>query len=130
DNHVSNGADYQHVMTLIASQHDKLGGQMGMYMNNVFEPAIYKKMASKGYDLIPYVNIFGSTPDNGWSEFLDGPRYSSGYASLFHTFAFVPETHMLKPYEQRVDATLKMMEAFIEFGAEIAGDIMKLRGAA
>ncbi|HEY8388689.1 MAG TPA: M14 family metallopeptidase [Parasegetibacter sp.] len=130
DNHVSNGADYQHVMTLIASQHNKLGGEMGAYMNKVFEPAIYRIMADKGYDLIPYVNIFGATPDAGWSEFLDGPRYSSGYATLFNTFAFVPETHMLKPYDQRVDATLKLMESFIEFGAENGETIKKLRTAA
>nr|MBA2329331.1 hypothetical protein [Flavisolibacter sp.] len=32
DNHVSNGADYQHVMTLIASQHNKLGGVMGEFL--------------------------------------------------------------------------------------------------
>src|SRR5687768_7616394 len=33
DNHVSNGADYQHVMTLLTSQHNKLGGEMGIYLN-------------------------------------------------------------------------------------------------
>ena len=38
DNHVSNGADYQHVMTLLSSQHSKLGGVMGEYMNKTFEP--------------------------------------------------------------------------------------------
>jgi hypothetical protein len=36
DNHVSNGADYQHVMTLLSSQHSKLGGIMGEYMNKFF----------------------------------------------------------------------------------------------
>ena len=115
DNHVSNGADYQHVMTLIASQHSKLGGAMGKFMNKQFEPALYASMKQKGYDLIPYVNAFGDTPENGWPEFLEGPRYSSGYASVWHTFAFVPETHMLKPYDQRVKATYALMESFIDF---------------
>jgi hypothetical protein len=40
DNHVSNGADYQHVMTLLTTQHNKLGGVMGEYLNKTFEPAI------------------------------------------------------------------------------------------
>lgn len=115
DNHVSNGADYQHVMTLIASQHSKLGGAMGKFMNTQFEPGLYASMKQKGYDLIPYVNAFGDTPENGWPEFLEGPRYSSGYASVWHTFAFVPETHMLKPYDQRVKATYALMESFIDF---------------
>jgi hypothetical protein len=84
-------------------------------------------MKEKGYDLIPYVNSFGDTPRNGWPEFLEGPRYSSGYASLWHTFAFVPETHMLKPYDMRVKATYKLMESFIEFTSTNSESIRKIR---
>ena len=127
DNHVSNGADYQHVMTLIASQHNKLGGVMGEYMHREFEPGLIRSMKQKGYDVIPYVNSFADTPKNGWPEFLEGPRYSSGFASLWHTFAFVPETHMLKSYDQRVQATYKLMESFIEFTSENSETIKKLR---
>ncbi len=127
DNHVSNGADYQHVMTLIASQHNRLGGEMGRFMNQTFEPALYSLMKQKGFDLVPYVNHFGETPEKGWSEFWDSPRYSSGYASLFNTFAFVPETHMLKPYPQRVQATYALMESFIEFTAKNSTQIGNLR---
>lgn len=127
DNHVSNGADYQHVMTLIASQHSKLGGAMGRFMNKSFEPGLYAAMKEKGYDLIPYVNAFGDTPENGWPEFLEGPRYSSGYASLWHTFAFVPETHMLKPYPQRVKATYELMQCFIDFTSRNSDAIAQAR---
>ena len=127
DNHVSNGADYQHVMTLIASQHNRLGGAMGQFMNQQFEPALYTQMQQKGFDLVPYVNHFGETPEKGWSEFWDSPRYSSGFASLFNTFAFVPETHMLKPYPQRVQATYALMESFIHFTAENSAQITALR---
>ncbi|MBX9782464.1 MAG: hypothetical protein K2X48_04135 [Chitinophagaceae bacterium] len=127
DNHVSNGADYQHVMTLLTTQHNKLSGVMGEYLNKTFEPAIYESMKQKGIDLIPYVNNFGDKPENGWGAYWDSPRYSSGYAALFGTFAFVPETHMLKPYAQRVDATYKLMQSFIEFAAANTFTIKKLR---
>ena len=130
DNHVSNGADYQHVMTLIASQHNRLGGEMGKFLDEVFEPSLYDKMKAKGYDLVPYVNHFGETPEKGWNQFWDSPRYSSGYASLWNTFAFVPETHMLKPYAQRVEATKKMMESFLEFTGTNGKKITELREAA
>jgi hypothetical protein len=130
DNHVSNGADYQHVMTLIASQHNRLGGAMGEYMDKQFEPALYSLMKTKGWDLVPYVNHFAETPDKGWSQFWDSPRYSSGYASLFNTFAFVPETHMLKPYKQRVASTRDLIESFIEFTAKHGIEITRLRNAA
>ncbi|KIC95729.1 hypothetical protein OI18_04880 [Flavihumibacter solisilvae] len=130
DNHVSNGADYQHIMTLIASQHNKLGGEMGQFMNREFEPGLYRLMKEKGYDLVPYVNAFSDTPESGWPEFLEGPRYSSGYASLWNSFAFVPETHMLKPYIKRVDATYALMECFVRFATENATQIKQLRKAA
>lgn len=127
DNHVSNGADYQHVMTLLTSQHNKLGGVMGHFMNKTFEPALYALMKTKGFDLVPYVNHFGDTPDKGWPEFYDAPRYGSGYGTLWNTFSFVPETHMLKPYKQRVEATKALMECFIEFTAQHGKTIRDLR---
>jgi hypothetical protein len=129
DNHVSNGADYQHVMTLLTSQHDRVGGALGNYLEEKFEPALYAAMKQKGIDLLPYVNHYGDTPDKGWSQYWDGPRYSSGYASLWGTFAFVPETHMLKPYAQRVAATKTLMECFIDYASENGKEISKLRAA-
>lgn len=127
DNHVSNGADYQHVMTLLTTQNSKLGGVMGDYLKREMEPGIYASMKVKGYDLIPYVNSFGDTPDNGWPEYWDSPRYSSGYAALWHTFSFVPETHMLKPYDQRVKATYALMQSFIEYTTKNKEIIRNLR---
>src|SRR5258706_10590544 len=127
DNHVSDGADYQHIMTLLTSQHNKLDGAMGEFMNKNFEPALYSLMKEKGYDLVPYVNAFGDTPETGWSEYWDSPRYSSGYATLWHTFAFVPETHMLKPYAQRVKATYSLMQCFIDFTDKNNSVIKNLR---
>ncbi len=127
DNHVSNGADYQHIMTLICTQHSKLGGVLGEFMNKEFEPGLYASMKQKGYDLIPYVNAFGDSPDNGWPEFFEGPRYSSGYAALWHTFSFVAETHMLKPYDERVRSTIELMKSIIDFTTKNGETIKKLR---
>ena len=130
DNHVSNGADYQHVMTLIATQHNKLGGGMDTYLNTTFKNGIYNNMAQYGYNLVPYVNFFGETPEQGWTEFFDSPRYSTGYTTLWHTFGFVPETHMLKPYYQRVDATYKLMQSFINFSTTNGLQLQQIRASA
>ena len=130
DNHVSNGADYQYVMTLLTSQHNKLGGIMGEFLNKQFGPALHTMMKEKNFDLVPYVNIHGDIPDNGWTEFWDSPRYGSGYASLWNTFAFVPETHMLKPYDQRVKATYALMQCFIDFTAKHSVIIKQTRAQA
>ncbi len=130
DNHVSNGADYQHVITLIETQHNKLGGAMGQFLSKQFSSALYASMQKKGFDLVPYVNHFGETPDKGWSEFWDSPRYSTGFAALWNTFSFMPETHMLKPYADRVMATKELMKSFIEFTAKNSTEIRQLRLAA
>ena len=127
DNHVSDGADYQHIMTLLTSQHNKAGGKIGDYLDQQFEPALYSLMKAKGYDLVPYVNHFGETPEKGWSAYWDSPRYSSGYTTLWSTFSFTPETHMLKPYKQRVESTKALEQSFIEFTATHRKEILDLR---
>ena len=106
DTHVSNGADYQYVSTTIPTQSDKLGGPLAKFMTSQLLPYHYEYMKMAGSLMTPYVNIWGmKTPDQGYNKFIDQPRYSSGYAALFHTLGFMSETHMLKTFEQRVEAT-------------------------
>lgn len=127
DNHVSDGADYQHVMTLLTTQYDKLGGSLGEWLKNIFEPQLYKGMMEKSWDMVPYVNFETETPDKGMEMFYDPPRYSSGYAALFQTIGFVPETHMLKPYKQRVLSTYALSQTVIEQASIYAGAIIAQR---
>ena len=124
DNHVSDGADYQHTMTLITTQYDKLGPSLGKWLKESFEPQLYKGMLAKGWDMIPYVNFETTDFDKGMIIFSDPPRYSSGYAALFNTLSFVPETHMLKEYSQRVRSTYDLMLTFIEQAGIHAKDII------
>lgn len=114
DNHVSDGADYQHTMTLLTTQHSKLGGSIGNYLHATFEPSIFKSMASKNWPLTPYVNFEEGNPEKGWQAFYDAPRYSTGYAALFGTIGFMPETHMLKPFAQRVKSNYALMETILQ----------------
>jgi hypothetical protein len=109
DNHVSDGADFQHTMTLLTTQYDKLGEPLGSFLREKFEPAIYKDMKKRGWDLFPYVNFNAYDLRRGMTQFYDPPRYSSGYAALFQCIGFVPETHMLKPYGERVKSTYDLM---------------------
>lgn len=127
DNHVSDGADYQHVMTLLTTQYDKLGGSLGEWLKNNFEPELYKGMTERNWDMVPYVNFETASPEKGMEMFYDPPRYSSGYAALFQTIGFVPETHMLKPYKQRVLSTYALSETIIEKASVYAGALIAQR---
>jgi len=118
DNHVSNGADYTYTMTMLASHPDKLGYGQAAFLRTQMLPDLYTRMDIKSFPMCPYVNVWGTTPDKGLPGFIDSPRYASGYGSLFQSFCFVPETHMLKPYDQRVKATYAFMMSMIEYNAE------------
>jgi hypothetical protein len=129
DNHVSDGADYQHTMTLLTTQHDKLGGELGTFLHDTFEPALYKSMEQKNWPMTPYVNFYGANPDKGWEAYYEPPRYGSGYAALFQTIAFVPETHMLKPFADRVKSTYALMQTIVTEAGVYAKDIIENRKA-
>lgn len=115
DNHTSNGADYQYTMTLIATQHNKLEAPLGDFLQKTMLPALYADMAAQGWEMIPYVDGPGETPDQGISDFCDYGRYSTGYAALWNTIGFMPETHMLKPFADRLQSTRAFMETVIQF---------------
>lgn len=115
DNHVSNGSDYQYKLTYIMTQHNKLGTVLGDYLNNEMMPSLVKDLQKKNLETTPYVNAFEETPDNGFIQFSDSPRYTTGYTSLFNTIGFVVETHMLKNYADRVKATYEYMTSTIDF---------------
>ncbi|HEX4888294.1 MAG TPA: M14 family zinc carboxypeptidase [Luteibaculaceae bacterium] len=114
DTHVSNGADYSYTMTLISSQKDKLSEPLRNLLTTVVEPKLYAEMKSVGFPMIPYVNTKAEIPDSGLVGFLETPRYSTGYTTLFHCLGFVAETHMLKPYPQRVAATKALLKAIAD----------------
>ncbi len=127
DNHVSDGADYQHTMTLLTTQYDKLGAGLGGWLKENFEPQLYKGMTDKKWDMVPYVNFETETPDKGMEMFYDPPRYSSGYAALFQTIGFVPETHMLKPFKERVLSTYALSLTVIEKASINATELIAQR---
>ncbi len=114
DTHTSNGADYQYTMTLIPTQKDKLNSILSAYLTGSMLPALYTQMAQKGFELIPYVNSVEETPDAGIEGFLETPRFSTGYTTLHNTIGFMPETHMLKSYDKRVESTYKLLEIYID----------------
>ncbi len=116
DTHTSNGADYQATLTLITTQPDKLGGPLGAWLEDVFTPMLYSGMAERGETMVPYVNSIQSTPDGGITDFLETPRYSTGYGALHHAIGFTTEAHMLKPFPDRVQATQMFLEVLLEAG--------------
>ncbi len=127
DNHVSNGADYQYTLTHLFTQHNKLGDELGNYLHQEMHPQLESLLEKKSWDITPYVNVWGTTPDKGWTQFFDSPRYSTGYTTLWNTLGMMVETHMLKPYKKRVEGTYKLLESMIEITEKDGNKIRSIR---
>lgn len=127
DNHVSNGADYQYTLTHLFTQHNKLGGELGNYIHDSLMPALQDSLGLEKWDITPYVNVFNKPPETGFSQFLDNPRYSTGYTTLWNTIGMMVETHMLKPYKDRVEGTYMLMNKMIGIVEQDGDQITTLR---
>ena len=124
DTHATNGADYQYVMTIISTHHQTLEEPWSKLYMNSMEPFLYMEMQKRGYEMTPYVDPMQDTPESGIAEYVSSPRYTVGYAGAFNTLAFFTETHMFKPFADRVLSTKEFIAAAMKYvhhnGSQIA----------
>jgi hypothetical protein len=128
DNHTSDGADYQYVMTLIETQKDKQNPILADYTSKTLSPELYRRMKASGYEMTPYVESEDASPDSGIVSFLETPRFATGYTAQHNIISYITETHMLKPFDKRVYATYDFMQALIDIyerDATLIGDLKR-----
>jgi len=128
DNHTSDGADYQYVMTLIETQKDKQNPILAEYTSKTLSPELYKRMKTSGYEMTPYVESEDASPDSGIVSFLETPRFATGYTAQHNIISYITETHMLKPFDKRVYATYDFMQALIDIyqrDAKLVGEVKR-----
>jgi hypothetical protein len=126
DNHTSDGADYQYVMTLIETQKDKQNRILANYTSKTLSPELYKRMKASGFEMTPYVESEDTTPDNGIVSFLETPRFATGYTAQHNIISYITETHMLKEFDKRVWATYDFMQALVDINerdAKLIGEV-------
>lgn len=128
DNHVSNGADYQHVLSYISPVRNRMGKAMGDLTYESYLPYQEQFCKQSKTDLVPYVDLVDAIPDNGIMAFNDLPRYASGYAALRNSIGITVETHMLKSFPERVQATKLFMEGTIAWLCEKGGELKEAKG--
>lgn len=115
DTHVSNGADYQHTLTLIYPLKERQQAALRKLTVENFIPEMRENLKKLKIDVVPYVETVEDVPDKGLEAFNDLPRYAMGYASLFHCLSITTETHMLKAFEDRVRATYHYLNTSVEW---------------
>ena len=70
-------------MTLISTQHNRLGGMPGKYLREELDPILYEKMKAKGFPMIPYVNAYGSKRPHRVEDLIGQEHLSSPNSFLF-----------------------------------------------
>lgn len=117
DNHASNGADYQYTLTYFHTRPEKLNIGLANWMLD-FDKQFSVDLLKDGYPNSPYVETIKHVPDSGIFAFWESGRYATGFASLHHCIGYTVETHMLKSFDKRVDATYAFLYRFLENASE------------
>ena len=126
DNHTSDGADYQYVMTLIETQKDKQNPILSKYTAETLTPELYKRMKKGGFEMIPYGAGERGLPDSGIVSFLETPRFATGYTAQRNIISYITETHMLKSFDKRVYATYDFEQHLLDIfvrDAKLIGEL-------
>ena len=130
DAHTTNGADFQYVMSLIATQPDKLNPNLRDYLRKDILPFLYSDMKKKQKEIIPYVYSYKGALENGIKDYLETPRYSTGYTTLFNTIGFVTEALKYKTYKERVEHTYEFFITTLNWMKENNTDLKSVRNKA
>ncbi len=127
DTHVTNGSDHQYVITYLPAQHNSMPEPVGRFFGETMIPAMYEKMRSTPYEMIPYAEYTNQSPEEGISSYVQTPRFSTGYALLFHSLAQMIENQCYRPYIDRVWAAYHFIFNLIEFTDEHGTRIREIR---
>ncbi len=131
DCHVTDGADYQYVVTYGLETNGNMDPALTRWTRDVYLRAAKQKMAAAGFPISPYV-IFRKRhePKAGLRSWAAPPRLSQGYTALQNRPGLLVETHMLKDYKTRVDGTYQILKCTLEILNQEHKNLVKINTAA
>lgn len=127
DTHTTNGSDHQYTLTVISTQKSKQNPIIGKFQHELMVPELFRKMENRKMGVTPYIYPTKGNPEYGVKDFLETPRFSSGYATLFNCISFITEAHVFKPYSSRVIQTKAFIETVVEYTHSNSSAIKQIR---
>lgn len=110
DIHTTNGADYTYVITYAVEDFGNLDPGLTQWLRDDYVPDMEQRMETAGFPVFPYVSFMQwHDPRSGLRTPVSTPRFSVGYACARNRPGILVETHMLKPYQPRVEGTLELI---------------------
>jgi hypothetical protein len=128
DTHTTDGADYQYSLTYGMDTRNNIYSELADFNKNKFIPFLKSYAEKKGFLVAPYITFktWQEGFESGLTEGVATPRYSNCYASAQNRPGLLVETHMLKPYKERVMATKAALEAVVEFCSANNNELLRL----
>lgn len=115
DVHTTDGADYQYVLTYAMETHGNMDPGLTEWVEDHYLPEMTEKMEKAGFPVFEYVAFRRwFDPRSGLRTGAAPPRISQGYMALQNRPGLLVETHMLKPYRERVESTKAIIEITLE----------------
>ncbi len=114
DAHVTDGADYQHIVTYGIEIYQNLAEPIRSWVKDKYLPMI-SNLEINGVPVAPYLSLRDHLePLKGLQSGVASPRLSTPYVALQNRPALLIETHMLKDYKSRVEGTYQTIVATME----------------
>ena len=110
DTHATNGADYQYVTTYSIEDFGNYDPSISYWLSQVWEPKIRTSMANLGIPVTRYIAFHPwGDPTAALFEESFPAMFSEAYTTARNCPGILLETHMLKPYKDRVFSTYNMI---------------------
>ncbi len=107
DCHTTDGMDFQYLLTYNIDEHEPFGGAVSRWTREIFLPGVRKACEAQGLLIGRYAEFLEQDrPEKGFAIGVWRPMLSNVYATVCNRAGFLIETHSLKPYASRVQATL------------------------
>jgi hypothetical protein len=131
DIHVTDGADYQYVMTYGLETYGNMDEGLTKWTVDNLIPAMESNMDQAGYPAFPYIMFrkWGD-PRSGLRSIASGPMFSQGYTAAQNRIGLLVENHMLKDYKTRVSSTYELLHFLCGYLDEKAAAILELNAMA
>ncbi len=110
DCHTTDGQDFQYVLTYNIDTHPEYGGAVSQWAKDDLLPPLRRALGRRGLITGPYAGLIDEKkPEQGMLGGVWRPMLSNSFATLCNRAGFLIEAHSLKPYNQRVHATMDLI---------------------
>jgi len=112
DIHTTDGADFQYPITYAVENKGNMAPPVTRWLNESYINQLEEMMKDAGAPTRSYV-FFRRKHDvqSGLLSWVATPRFSQGYTALHNRPGLLVETHMLKDYKTRVEATVAILKS-------------------